>query len=235
MLNPLKLLDMKQIDYNGFCMEEHPQYKAYNNGLENLTSVELISLIIGTGTKKNVEQARQLFNVMNERLRNIAKARVEDLQVVQGIGDAKAIALQAAIELGKRYNAEKAEERPDLGSSIAIYNYLHPLVRDLDIEESHLLLMNQNFQLIKHVTLSRGGITETSMDVRIIMKEAVMNNATILAVAHNHPSNNSQPSKADDVLTQQIAKACQIMRIFFMDHIIITDGSYYSYQDRGKL
>lgn len=177
---------MKQIDYNGFCMEEHPQYKAYNNGLENLTSVELISLIIGTGTKKNVEQARQLFNVMNERLRNIAKARVEDLQVVQGIGDAKAIALQAAIELGKRYNAEKAEERPDLGSSIAIYNYLHPLVRDLDIEECHLLLMNQNFRLIKHVTLSRGGITESSMDVRVIMKEAVMNNATILAVAHNH-------------------------------------------------
>ena len=153
MLN-FNIVRMKQMNYNGFCMEEFPQYKAFNNGLENLTSVELISLIIGTGTKKNVEQARQLFNVMKESLRNIAKARVEDLQVVQGIGDSKAIALQAAIELGKRYNAEKTAERPDLGSSIAIYNYLHPLVRDLDVEECHLLLMNQNFQLIKHVPLT---------------------------------------------------------------------------------
>ena len=131
-VEPFKNVRMKQMNYNGFCMEEFPQYKAFNNGLENLTSVELISLIIGTGTKKNVEQARQLFNVMKESLRNIAKARVEDLQVVQGIGDSKAIALQAAIELGKRYNAEKTAERPDLGSSIAIYNYLHPLVRDLE-------------------------------------------------------------------------------------------------------
>lgn len=226
---------MKQMNYNGFCMEEFPQYKAFNNGLENLTSVELISLIIGTGTKKNVEQARQLFNVMKESLCNIAKARVEDLQVVQGIGDSKAIALQAAIELGKRYNAEKTAERPDLGSSIAIYNYLHPLVRDLDVEECHLLLMNQNFQLIKHVPLSHGGITETSMDVRRIMREVVMNNATILAVAHNHPSNNPHPSKADDIITKNLKAACEIMRIFFMDHIIISDGSYYSYHDRGKL
>ena len=85
-VEPFKNVRMKQMNYNGFCMEEFPQYKAFNNGLENLTSVELISLIIGTGTKKNVEQARQLFNVMKESLRNIAKARVEDLQVVQGIG-----------------------------------------------------------------------------------------------------------------------------------------------------
>lgn len=234
-VEPFKNVRMKQMNYNGFCMEEFPQYKAFNNGLENLTSVELISLIIGTGTKKNVEQARQLFNVMKESLRNIAKARVEELQVVQGIGDSKAIALQAAIELGKRYNAEKTAERPDLGSSIAIYNYLHPLVRDLDVEECHLLLMNQNFQLIKHVPLSHGGITETSMDVRRIMREVVMNNATILAVAHNHPSNNPHPSKADDIITKNLKAACEIMRIFFMDHIIISDGSYYSYHDRGKL
>lgn len=222
-------------NFSGFCMEEHPQYKAYNNGLENLTTVELISLIIGTGTQKNVEQARQIFNVMEERLRNIAKARVEDLQVVQGIGDTKAIALQAAIELGKRYNSEKREERPDLGSSLAIYNFLHPIVRDLDVEEFHILLMNQNFKLIKHVPMSHGGITETAVDVRRIMREVVVNNATILAVAHNHPSGSPQPSKQDDKLTTQIMKACEIMRIFFMDHVIITDGSFYSYHDKGKV
>ena len=98
-----------------------------------------------------------------------------------------------------------------------------------------VVLMNQNFRLIKCTKLSEGGITETAVDVRLIMKEAVLNNATIMAVAHNHPSNSPQPSKADDLLTQKIAKACDIMRIFFMDHIIMADGSFYSYHDKGKL
>ena len=219
-------------NFSGFCMEEHPQYKAYNNGLDNLTTIELISLIIGTGTQRKVEQARQLYNVMGENIHNIAKARV---QVVQGIGESKAIALHAAIELGKRYHLEKMEERPDLGSSLAIYNFIHPKVRDLDVEEAHLLLMNQNFRLIKHVKLSVGGITETAVDVRRMMREAVLNNATILAISHNHPSNSPQPSKADDTLTQQIKSACDIMCIFFMDHVIVADGSFYSYHDKGKL
>ncbi len=222
-------------NYTCFCAEERPQYKAYNKGYESLTTVELISMIIGAGTQRNVEQARQLYKVMAESLHNIAKARVEDLQVVQGIGDSKAIALQAAIELGKRYNLEKMANRPDLGSSLAIYNFIHPKVRDLDVEEAHLLLMNQNFRLIKHVKLSVGGITETAIDVRRMMREAVLNNATILAISHNHPSGSPCPSKADDVLTQQIKSACEVMRIYFMDHVIIGDGSFYSYHDKGKL
>ena len=158
-----------------------------------------------------------------------------DLQVVQGIGDTKAIALQAAIELGKRYSLENMAERPDMGSSLAIYNFLLPHVRDLEVEECHLLLMNQNFKLIKHVPMSHGGLTETAVDVRRIMREAVLNNATILALAHNHPSNSPHPSRADDMLTKSVKEACDIMRIFFMDHVIIADGCYYSYHDRGKM
>lgn len=221
--------------YTCFCAEEKPQYKAYNNGYEALTVVELISMIIGTGTKRNVEQARQIYNMMEGKLRNIAKARVEDLQVVQGIGDSKAIALQAAIELGKRYNQEKIVERPTIDNSLAIYDFIHPKVRDLDVEEAHLLLMNQNFKLIKNVKLSEGGITETAIDVRRVMREAVMNNSTILALVHNHPSDNPQPSKADNILTQQVKDACKIMNIFFMDHVIVGDECFYSYHDRGQI
>ena len=221
--------------FNGFCSEEYPQFKAYNNGLDNLTTVELISLIIGTGTQNNVDQARQIYKLMDENLRNIARARVEDLQVVQGIGDAKAIALQAALELGKRYNLEKCLERPDLGSSLAIYNYLEPHVRDIDVEEAHLLLMNNNYKLIKHVKLGSGGVTEVAIDVRRIMGEAVVNNATIIAIMHNHPSGSPSPSKNDDDITTKVSKACEIMRIMFMDHVIIGDGCYYSYHDRGRL
>lgn len=103
------------------------------------------------------------------------------------------------------------------------------------MEECHLLLMNQNFKLIKHVPMSHGGLTETAVDVRRIMREAVLNNATILALAHNHPSNSPHPSRADDMLTKSVKEACDIMRIFFMDHVIIADGCYYSYHDRGKM
>jgi phosphate acetyltransferase len=130
---------------------------------------------------------------------------------------------------------DKIGTRPDLGSSLAIYNYMLPKMQDLDTEEAWLLMMNQNFKLIKASCISKGGITETATDIRLIIKEAVLNNATIIAFCHNHPSNNPQPSKADDVLTQKIAKACEIMRLFFMDHVIITDGAFYSYHDKGKL
>ena len=222
-------------NFSDFCVEEHPQYKAYNNGYESLTVVELISMIIGTGTKRNVEQARQIYNVMENSLHKLGKSRKEEIQVVQGIGDSKAHALYAAIELGKRYHLEKFEKSPDLGSSLAIYDYLHPKIGTLDHEEFHVLLMNQQFCLIKDVTLSVGGLTETSVDIRLLMKEVVLNNATIIAVAHNHPSNGSQPSKNDIVITEQIRKACEIMRIFFMDHVIVCDGTFYSFHDKGRL
>lgn len=226
---------MKQLNFSGFCSEEFPQRKALDRGIENLTTVELISLIIGAGTEKSVEQARQIYAVMNERVSEIAKSKVEDLQAVQGIGNAKAVAIKAAIELGKRCYAEKTDERPILDDSRKIYDYLHPLMSFLAVEESHLLLLNHSFKLIKHVQLSRGGLTETLMDVRIIMREAILNNATALVVAHNHPSGSLKPSSYDDALTESIKSACKTMRIHFVDHIIVTDGGYYSYNDEGKI
>ena len=130
---------------------------------------------------------------------------------------------------------EKVARQTDLGSSLALYNFLLPQMEDNEKERFFVVLMNQNFRLIKCIKLSEGGLTETAVDVRLIMKEAVLNNATILAVAHNHPSNNATPSKADEELTLKIYKACQIMRLFFMDHIIIAEDSFYSFHDKGKL
>lgn len=224
-------------NYKDLCMEERPQFKAYNNGYETLTNVELISLVLnrGAGTRESLEQARQIYNVMDGSLRNIKKARVEEIEVVPGVGDCKAIALQAALELGRRYQMEKVEKCQDLGSSIALYNYLRPQMKDNETERFYAVLMNQNFKLIKCIQLSQGGITETAVDIRLIMKEVVLNNATILAVAHNHPSNNTTPSKQDNLLTTSISKACEIMRIFFMDHIILAEDSFYSFHDKGKL
>ena len=223
--------------YCDMLADERPEYKAANYGFESLSNTELLSMVInrGAGTIESMIQARQLMNVASGSLTALGKMSMYEMQVVQGIGDCKALAILAALELGKRKAMEKQGYRPDLGSSIAIYNFLHPMMADLQVEEAHLLLMNQNFKLLKHVKLSVGGITDTSVDVRRIMREAVMCNATIVALAHNHPSGSPYPSKDDDRLTTQIHKACEVMRLFFMDHVIITDGAFYSYHDKGKL
>lgn len=217
--------------YNDILADERPEFKAANYGFDSLSNTELLSMVInrGAGTAESLSQARQLMNMADNNLSNLAKLSMDEMQVVQGIGDCKALAVLAALELGKRRAVEK------LGSSLAIYNYMLPQMADLKVEQAHVILMNQNFRLIKSVKLSEGGITETSVDIRILMREAVLSGATIMAFVHNHPSGNTQPSKADDVLTQQIAKACQVMRIFFMDHVIVTDGAFYSYHDKGRL
>ena len=223
--------------YSNILADERPEFKAANYGFDTLSNTELLSMIInrGAGTTESLSQARQLMNIADGSLSNLAKLSIDEMQVVQGIGDCKALAVLAAIELGKRRALERMPTKPDLGSSLAIYNYMLPQMADLKVEQAHAIFMNQNFRLIKSVKLSQGGITETSVDIRILMREAVMSGATIMAFVHNHPSGNTQPSKADDMLTQQIAKASQIMRIFFMDHVIITDGSFYSYHDKGRL
>lgn len=223
--------------YSNILADERPEFKAANYGLDTLSNTELLSMIInrGAGTTESLSQARLLMNIADGSLSNLAKLSMDEMQVVQGIGDCKALAVLAAIELGKRRALERMPTKPDLGSSLAIYNYMLPQMADLKVEQAHAIFMNQNFRLIKSVKLSQGGITETSVDIRILMREAVMSGATIMAFVHNHPSGNTQPSKADDVLTQQIAKACQIMRIFFMDHVIVADGSFYSYHDKGRL
>lgn len=223
--------------YSNILADERPEYKAANFGFDSLSNTELLSMVInrGAGTTESLSQARQLMNIADGSLSNLAKLSMDEMQVVQGIGDCKALAVLAAIELGKRRALERMPTKPDLGSSLAIYNYMLPQMADLKVEQAHAIFMNQNFRLIKSVKLSQGGITETSVDIRILMREAVMSGATIMAFVHNHPSGNTQPSKADDVLTQQIAKASQIMRIFFMDHVIVTDGSFYSYHDKGRL
>lgn len=223
--------------YNDILADERPEFKAANYGFDTLSNTELLSMIInrGAGTTESLSQARQLMNIADGSLSNLSKLSIDEMQVVQGIGDCKALAVLAAIELGKRRALERMPTKPDLGSSLAIYNYMLPQIVDLKVEQAHAIFMNQNFRLIKSVKLSEGGITETSVDIRILMREAVLSGATIMAFVHNHPSGNTQPSKADDMLTQQIAKASQIMRIFFMDHVIITDGSFYSYHDKGRL
>ena len=178
---------------------------------------------------------KRVMGDCRNNLNTLGKLSVESLTAYKGMGPAKAITILAACELGKRRQMEEAEERQDLGSATAIYNYMHPLMQDLDVEEAWVLLLNHNFKLIKRLCISHGGLTETAVDVRVIMREALMSNATVLALCHNHPSNNARPSVQDDKLTRQVKAACETMRIHLADHVIITDGKYYSYNEEGRL
>jgi DNA repair protein RadC len=206
-------------------------------GPSALTDAELLAILVGSGSTKEdaVTLMRHILADCNNNLNTLGKLTIRDLCKYNGVGEAKAITILAACELGKRRQSGKPEERPDLGTATLIYNYMHPQLQDLDVEEFWLLLMNQNHRLIKQIRISHGGITETAVDVRIIIREAVLANATMLAICHNHPSGSLRPSPMDNDLTTSIQRACQLMRIKFLDHVIITDGAYYSYCETGRV
>ena len=214
-----------------------PREKLERLGAEALSNAELLAILIGSGSQDEsaVDLMKRLLNDCNNNLNTLGKKTIPDLCAYKGVGPAKAITILAACELGKRRQLEKAEERPDLSSAAAIYDHMHPLMQDLDVEEAWILLMNQNFKLIKKMRISHGGISETAVDVRVIIRQAILSNATVLALCHNHPSNNTRPSGDDDRLTTRVKEACKLMRIFFLDHLIITDGRYYSYHEEGRL
>ncbi len=225
------------MNINEWSIEDRPREKLERLGAAALSNAELLAILIGSGSTKQsaVDLMKDILRDCNNNLNTLGKMSIHDLEQYHGMGPAKAITIIAACELGKRRAASTAEQRQDLGSATAIYNFMHPKMQDLDVEEAWILLMNQNFKLIKPVRISHGGITETAVDVRVIMKEALLVNATILALCHNHPSGNNTPSRLDDKLTERVRKACDIMRIYFLDHVIVCDGAYYSYREKGRL
>ena len=227
---------MEKLTIAHWSEDDQPREKLRDKGPQALSNAELLAILIGSGTPGTsaVELMQEVLKDCNNNLNTLGKLSIRDLCTYKGIGEAKAITILAACELGKRRQQESPEERPKLETATKIYNEMHPQMQDLDVEEFWALLLNQNFRLIKKVRISHGGISETSVDVRIIIKEAVLANATILAVCHNHPSGSLTPSRQDEELTKTILRACNLMRISFMDHVIITDGHYYSFHERGK-
>ena len=226
-----------KLSINKWAEEDRPREKLRDQGAESLSNAELLAILIGSGSSKEsaVELMKRVLKDCNNNLNTLGKMSIRRLCEYNGLVEAKSISILAACELGKRRSREKVEERKSLGSATAVYEYMHTKMQDLDVEEAWVVLMNQNYKLLKAVRISHGGISETAVDVRVIMKEALLANATILALCHNHPSNNARPSADDDRLTQRIKKACETMRIHFLDHVIVCDGCYYSYNEQGRL
>ena len=217
--------------------EDRPTERLQRLGAESLTDAELLAILIGSGTQQYsaVDIANHVLGKFNRNLNTLGKARFDEILDTEGVGTQTACKILAAVELGKRRQMATPELHPDMSTATRIYNYMLPKMQDLATEEFHILLMNQNYRLVKSVKISQGGITETSADIRVMMREAVLCNATILAACHNHPSGSLSPSRADDELTRAIKEACRLMRIHFLDHVIVTDGAFYSYHEQGKI
>lgn len=139
-----------------------------------------------------------------------------------------------AMEAIKAYNESKQADIKDVGTATRVYNFCSDLV-DEEVEHAVVLLMNRNYKLIKRVEIGRGGLTEVTFDIRLVLREALINNATIICMVHNHPSGSITPSKMDDNLTKDAKRACDIMRIHLNDHVIIGAGQYYSYREAGRI
>lgn len=227
----------RNLSINKWALEDRPREKLMQKGADCLSNAELLAILIGSGSAREsaVDLMKRILADCNNNLNTLGKKSIHDLMAYNGVGEAKAVSILSACELGKRRQREDAEKRLSMNSSQSIYEFMLPRLQDSDVEEAWVLLLNQNFKLIKAERISHGGISETAVDVRVIMREALLHNATVIALCHNHPSGNARPSRDDDSLTKHVKEACQTMRIHLADHIIVTDGAYYSYADEGRL
>ena len=227
----------EKLNINQWAEEDRPREKMMLHGVSALSNAELLAILIGSGNTEDsaVELMRKVLNDYHNNLAELGKASIDELCRFKGIGPAKAITILAASELGKRRKEEGVEERRSILSSKDVYECLYPLMCDLPTEECWVLLLNQASKLIDKVKISAGGLSATAVDVRCILREALLKRASAIALCHNHPSGSIRPSREDDLLTKQVAQASECMNIRFIDHVILTDGAFYSYADEGRI
>ena len=217
--------------------EDRPREKMMLHGVSALSNAELLAILIGSGNTEEsaVELMRKVLADYRNNLNELGKASIDELCRYKGIGPAKAITILAASELGKRRKEKKVEERVAILSSKDVYECFYPLMCDLPTEECWVLLLNQASKIIDKVKIGAGGLNATAVDVRCVLREALLKRASAIALCHNHPSGSIRPSREDDRLTQQVNQASQCMNIRLVDHVILTDGAFYSYADEGRI
>lgn len=245
-------MEQGRLNIKQWAEEDRPREKLVAKGVEALSNAELLAILIGSGNTEEsaVELMRRLLADCGNSLNVLGKMSLDDLtgtvsqnddgrmrtvRRYKGLGVAKAVTIMAACELGKRRMQEEVTERKQIRSSEDLYRYYLPLMQDLQHEECHVLLLNQACRILENVLVSKGGLTETAVDIRLILRMALLRQATVVALCHNHPSGNARPSVEDNRLTDRLAQACKMMNIHFLDHVIVTDGKYYSYRDEGTL
>ena len=220
-----------------WALEDRPREKLLAKGISSLSSAELIAIIIGSGTRSDtaVELSRKLLNLVGNNLNELGKLDLAGLRKLPGIGPAKAMALLACFELGKRRNAAARLPEIKISGSKDVFDLFQPFLGDLPYEEFWILLLNRANRVIDKIKISQGGISGTIIDPRIILKNAVDRLASTIILCHNHPSGNLKPSDADIRITTKMKESSQLMDINLIDHIIITEDSYFSFADEGLI
>lgn len=232
MENPEKRLTIKDL-----AEDDRPREKMERKGASSLSDAELIAILIrvGNASETAVDVAQRLLGQVNNSLNELARLSLHQLTRIKGIGRTKAITIQAALELGRRRNAEVPINRERIYSSRSVIDLLQPALADLPHEEFWVLLLNKSNMIIERIKVSQGGVGGTVVDPKLVLKHAVERLASALIVVHNHPSGNPQPSDKDIALTEKLKNAAQFFDITLLDHVIITDGECYSFADNGKM
>tara|TARA_R110002049_G_scaffold305931_2_gene503547 strand:- start:3903 stop:4601 length:699 start_codon:yes stop_codon:yes gene_type:complete len=216
---------------------DKPREKLVQKGKSVLSDAELIAILIGSGSRNEsaVELSKRILASVNNNLNELGKLSIKQLMQFKGIGEAKAVSIAAALEVGRRRRGEKAQKISKITSSKDVFELLQPSLGELPHEEFWIVYLNNSNKVIHTAQLSKGGITGTLVDVRLVLKQALEIGAIGLILAHNHPSGGLIPSMADKQITEKLKTAAQALDIKVLDHIIITQREYYSFADEDIL
>lgn len=229
---------MNKLSIKQWAEEDRPREKMLLKGASSLSDAELLAILIGSGnnTETAVELSQRILHAAQNNLNTLGKISIRELMLgFKGIGEAKAITICAAMELGRRRASSEPLIRNRIVCSKDAWKQFASLLSDLSHEELWIALLNRSNKVINKIKISQGGTSETSADLRIILKAAVETLASGIILCHNHPSGNLTPSIQDDTLTRKLKSASALLDISLLDHIIIADNKYYSYADEGKL
>ena len=226
---------MKSI--KSWAEEDRPREKMLAKGKEALSNAELIAILIGSGNSKEtaVDLSKRILHDNKDNLIELSRLTINDLMKYNGIGEAKAVTIAAALELGRRRRFSEALEKPSIKNSQVAYECFYAHLSDLNHEQFWIMLLNNANKVIKLVKIGVGGMTGTTADPKKIFKCALENNAASIMLCHNHPSGNIFPSNADKQITNNFVKAGQFLEIKILDHIIIGNDNYFSFADEGLL
>lgn len=236
-MNQTNTYENKRLTIKQWSAQDRPREKYAKGGAHALSDAELIAILLRTGNPNDsaVELAKKLLSLSGNSLNTLSGKSLRELSQVKGIGQAKAISLLSAFEIGNRIRAEKVEQCQQIRSSLDVVNLMQDKIANLDHEEFWTIFMNQANRILSITQISKGGITDTPVDTRIIMQQAVLNKATQIILCHNHPSGSVTPSRADIRLTEKLRKAADLMDILLVDHLILHKQQYFSFVEEGRL
>ena len=226
-----------KLSIKNLAIEDRPREKMLLKGVAALSNAELMAILIGSGNLEEtaVQLSQRILNSAKNNLNTLGKYSIKQLMEYKGIGEAKAITISAAMELGRRKGISDPEKREAIHSSNDAFQIFYPILCDLPHEELWAALTNRAGFVIEKIKISQGGSGETPADLRIILKAAILTTCSGIILCHNHPSGVKLPSTQDDMLTSRLSSAAALMNIKLMDHIIICDQTYYSYADEGRI